>query len=216
MTEDGSLSYCAREAVGVFPDADSLEAAVQTLKGAGFDRAAISVLANDRAVIERIGHPYRSTSEAADDPEAPQATFVSRVSRTEGAAAAVGVPFQIGGFAGAAAVVAADGTLAAAIAMTILGGAVGAGLGALLALAVARQHAKTVKRQLEQGGLVLWVTTPDTESEARALAALRKCGATSVHLHAIERKYGPKDHPLADAQLDPLLLERDPGSSRGK
>lgn len=56
--------------------------------------------------------------------------------------ATVGVPFQIGGFAGAAAVVAAGGTLAAAIAAMILSGAVTGGLGALLALAVARHHAQ--------------------------------------------------------------------------
>lgn len=149
-------------------------------------------------------------AEAADDPRAPQGAAISSHSRAEIEAAAIGLPFQIGGFAGAYAVVAAGGALAAAIAATILGGVVGGGLGALLALAVARHHADRVREQLANGGLVLWVRTPDEASERRALAILEKCGATSVHLHAIEREWGVKDTLLHDAQFDPLLLERDP------
>jgi hypothetical protein len=108
-------------------------------------------------------------------------------------------------FAGAWAVVVAGSTLAATIAAAILGGAVGAGLGALLAHAVARHHADQVHEQLAQGGLVLWVSTPDEAAEARALASLQKCGAGSVHIHAVQRQWGPKDRPLGEAQLDPFL-----------
>jgi VIT1/CCC1 family predicted Fe2+/Mn2+ transporter len=214
MTEKGigtaTWTYRARETVGVFADPDALEAAVDALERAGFDRAAISVLASEETVRERVGHLYRSAAEAADDSRAPQAAFVSRHSRVEGKAAAVGIPFQIGGFAGAYAVVAGGGTLAAAIAATILGGAVAGGLGALLAHAVARHHAERVREQLARGGLVLWVGTPDAEAEKRALEVLQKCGASAVHVHTIEREWGVKDRPLQDAQLDPLLLERDP------
>ena len=120
------------------------------------------------------------------------------------------VPFQIGGFAGAAAVVAAGGTLAAAIAAMILSGAVGGGLGALIALAVARRHADRVREQVAAGGLVLWAATPDEAAQKRAVAILQKCGAASVHIHTVERPWGLADQPLHDAQLDPLLLERDP------
>jgi VIT1/CCC1 family predicted Fe2+/Mn2+ transporter len=197
--------YRAREAVGVFADPDALEAAVDELEIAGFDRAGISILASDQKVMERVGHLYRSAAEAAGDPRAPQGAFISRHSRSEGEAAFVGIPFYVGGFAGAWAMVVAGSTLAAAIAATILGGAVGAGLGALLAHAVARHHADRVHEQLEQGGLVLWVSTPDEAAERRALAALQKCGAASVHIHTVQRQWGPKDRPLGDAQLDPFL-----------
>jgi VIT1/CCC1 family predicted Fe2+/Mn2+ transporter len=201
MTDGGigtaTWTYRAREAVGVFADPDALEAAVDALGRAGFDRAAISVLASEETVRERVGHLYRSAAEAADDARAPQAAFVSRHSRVEGEAAAVGIPFQIGGFAGAWAVVAAGGTLAAVIAATILGGAVAGGLGALLAHAVARRHAELVREQLARGGLVLWVGTHDAAVEKRALEVLQKCGASAVHVHTIERA---------------LLLEREPES----
>jgi hypothetical protein len=106
--------------------------------------------------------------------------------------------------------VASGGTPAAAIAATILGSAIGGGLGTLLALAVARRHVESIRQQLAQGGLVLWVSTPDEAAENRALAVLRRCGASSVHVHAVEREWGSKDRPLAETQLDPLLLERDP------
>ncbi len=211
-TDDGTWKYRAREAVGVFPGPDALEVAVNELEIAGFDRAAISVLASDAKVKERVGHLYRSVADTTDDPEAPASAFVSPASRIEGEAAAVGIPFQIGGFAGAAAVVAAGGTLAAAIAATILGGAVGGGLGGLLALAVARNHAEAVREQLARGGLVLWVSTPDDAAEKRALAVLQRCGASRIHVHTVERKWGPRDRPLHDTQFDPLLdRDRKPG-----
>ena len=207
---NGTWTYRAREAVGVLADPDKLESAVEVLEETGFDRAAISILASDAAVKERLGHLYRSAAEAADDPQAPQAAFVSRHSRAELAAAAVGIPFQIGGFAEAWAVVATGGALAAAIAAKILGGAVAGGLGTLLAHAVARHHTEHVSEQLARGGLVLWVRTPDEAAAKRALAVLQKCGASAAHFHTIQREWGVKDRPLQDAQLDPLLLERDP------
>lgn len=206
----GTVTYRAREAVGVFADPDALEAAVDELELSGFDRAAISVLATDHKVRQRVGHLYATVAEAADDPRAPEAAFVSRHDRAEGEAAAIGIPFQIGGFAGASAMVAAGGTLAAAIAATILGGVVGGGLGALLALAVERSRANRVREELAQGGLLLWVGTPDAAADQRATAILEKHGATSVHIHTIERQWGPEDSPLHGVQVDPLLFEPDP------
>lgn len=121
----------------------------------------------------------------------------------------VPVPFLIGGLAGAAAVVASGGALAAAIAGTILAGGAGAGLGALLAGAVAHRHARRVEEQLAQGDLVLWVGIADEDAAKRAMAVLEKASARDVHVHAIERQWGPQDRPLSDARVDPFL-HRDP------
>jgi hypothetical protein len=204
-----SWTYRAREAVGVFTDPDALEEAVNQLEVAGFDRATISVLGSDKAIKERVGHLYRSVAEIEDDGRVPETAFASKEARAEGETAAVAVPFYVGGLAGAAAVVATGGALAAAIAGTIIGGAAGAGLGALLALSVARHHAKRIEGQLGQGGLILWIGVSDQDAEKRAVAVLEKNGAKHVHVHEIERNWGPKDRPLSDAQLDPLLFERD-------
>jgi len=89
--------------------------------------------------------------------------------------------------------------------VTIAGGALGAGLGALLLIAVARHHAEHVKQQLARGGMVLWVRTPDPLAEKRVMAVLNQCGARLVHIHEVKRDWGIKDVPLHDVQPDPFL-----------
>ena len=118
---------------------------------------------------------------------------------------AIAFPAGIGGFTGAWAVAAAGGALVTAIGMTVLGGAVGAGLGALLFYAVASHHAVDIESQLAAGGLVLWVSTPDEAAEQRALEVLRRCGGMSVHAHTIDREWGVANSPLHDVQPDPFL-----------
>ena len=208
MGDNGTVRYSVREVVGVFSTAIALETAVEQLELAGVTRAAISVLGVDAPRSGRIDALYRSAKVIADDPTARRAAFVSPESRTEGEALAISFPLLIGGFGGAWAVAAAGGALVTAIGATILGGAVGAGLGGLLFLAVARHHAAYIRTQLARGGLVLWVSTPDDAAEQCALDVLQRCGGMSVHTHTIEREWGMADRPLHDVQFDPLL-ERD-------
>jgi hypothetical protein len=82
--DDGTRTYRTREAVVVFSDPHALEAAVDELEISGFDRAAVSVLATDEKIKERVGRLYRSATEAADAGRAPQAAFVSTDSRAKG------------------------------------------------------------------------------------------------------------------------------------
>lgn len=192
-----------KEAVGVFRDPDALEAAIDELEVSGFDRAALSVLATDAKATDQVARFYRTIKEVEDSGRAPRGSFVSRDSRTEGEAAAVGIPLYVGGFAGAAAVAASGGALALAIAVAIGGGAIGAGFGAILAAAIARHHAEGVREQLDKGGLVLWVSVPDSDAEQRAVAILNKMGAQDVHVHQIKREWAEVRMP----QFDPLLFE---------
>lgn len=202
------MRYDAREVVGVFPTASALGTAVEQLEIAGVDRAAISVLGVDPKRSGQIDTLYRSAEAIEDDPAARQAAFVSQESQTEGKAFAISLPFGIGGFTGAWAVAASGGALAATIGATVLGGAVGAGLGVLLVRAVARHHAEDIQSQLARGGLVLWVSTPNDAAEQRALDVLGRCGGRSVHAHSVTREWGIADVPLHDVQPDPFL-ERD-------
>ena len=209
--DDGTMTYPAREAVGVFDTPDALEAAVDELEISGFDRAAISVLASDATVRDRLGKLYGSVGEIVDDPRAPLAAFVSKDSRMEGQAATVGAPMFIGGIAGGLAVVASGGALVAAFAGAIALGAVGAGIGGLLARVIAHRHLDRVWEQLAQGGLVLWVGVRDEAAGARALEILSKAGARDAHLHEIQREWTPEDRPFALGQPDPFL-EGDPAA----
>ncbi len=205
---DGTMHYTAREAVGVFPTSVALETAVDELEKVGVSRAAISVLGAGATRSDRLQSLYRSAQQTADDPAAQRAAFVSSDAQTEGKAIAIAFPFLLGGFGGAWAVAAGGGVLAVAIGATLTGGVVAAGIGALLLRAVAKHHADSIHQQLAQGGLVLWVSTPDAAAEQRALNVLRRCGGDSVHAHAIERTWGAADRPMHDVQPDPFL-ERD-------
>ena len=196
-----------KEAVGVFRDDKALEAAVDELEVAGFDRAAMSVLATDAQAKEQVERFYHTVKDIEDNSRAPYNAFVSRDSRIEGEAAAVGLPIYVGGCAGAAAVAAMGGALALAIAAAIVGGAAGAGLGAIFAAAIARPHAADVQEQLDKGGLVLWVNVPNVEAEKRAVTVLNKMGAKDVHVHSIKHDWGPLPSTLP--QADPFLLEGD-------
>jgi len=211
---DGTISYPPREAVGVFANPEALEAAVDELEVSGFDRAAISVLASDEKVKERIGHLYRTVGEAEDDRRAPQTGFVSKDSLAEGEAAVVALPLYIGGTAGVIAVVASGGALAATIAGAVAGSAAGAGVGALLAHTIARRHTDHVLEQLAQGGMVLWVIVLDDNAEKRALEILTKAGARDVHVHQIKREWTLKDRPFSDVQPDPFLEREGKGTAR--
>jgi hypothetical protein len=203
--DDGTVTYAAREAVGVFDNAEVLEAAVDRLETSGFDRAEISVLASDKTVRDRLGRLYGSVAEIVDDPRAPRAAFASKDSRVEGEAAAVGAPMFIGGIAGGLAVVASGGAVALAFAAAIGLGAVGAGVGGLLARVIAQRHIDHVWEQLAQGGLVLWVGLRDDAAGARALGILIDAGARDAHIHEIEREWTLKDRPFALGQPDPFL-----------
>ena len=113
ISDDGTAGYAHREAAGVFDNADALEAAVDELEISGFNRAAISVLARDKTVKDRLGL-YRLVPEIVKAPRALLAAFVSKDPRVEGEAATVGVRLFIGGIAGGLAVVACGGAFAAA------------------------------------------------------------------------------------------------------
>lgn len=214
VSEEGQMNKVpeyntsVKEAVGVFSDSKALEAAVDELEVSGFDRAAVSVLATDTNATELVERFYRTVRDIEDSGRAPSSAFVSSDSRTEGEAAVVAAPLYVGGFAGAAAVAATGGALALAIAAAIAGGVAGAGLGAILAAAISRHHAAGVRKQLDKGGLVLWVNIPNSDAEQRAVAVLNKMGARDVHVHQIKHEWG--NIPSTVAQADPFLLEGDP------
>lgn len=201
--------YMASEAVGVFPDASSLNEAVAQLGIAGFDRASISVLGVDAKHPGHDAGPHRTPSEIADDPATKLTAFVSQGSRDAAQGMTIAIPLEVGAFGAAWAVAAAGSAILVAISATVVGGVVGAGVGALLYYAVARRHAAAIQSQLATGGLILWVNTPDKSAEARALGVLTSCGGAFVHVHRIERTWGVANIPLHGVQPDPFL-EHDP------
>lgn len=137
--------YLASEAVGVFPDASSLNEAVAQLCVAGFARASISILGVNAKHPGSGAGPHRTPADIADDPATNLAAFVSQGSWDAARCMAIAIPLEVGAFRAAWAVAAVGSAILVAISATVVGGAVGAGVGALLYHAVARRHAVAIQ-----------------------------------------------------------------------
>tara|TARA_R110002167_G_scaffold160884_2_gene357040 strand:- start:352 stop:897 length:546 start_codon:yes stop_codon:yes gene_type:complete len=174
-----------REAVGVFNDADTMQAAIDELLSAGFDRAELSLLAGEPAVREKLGHMYVRVEEVEDDPKVARTAYVSPESLGDAEGAVIGGLLYVGAVTAAGAVVASGGALAAAITAAAAAGATGGLIGAVLAGFIADHHADYVATQLERGGLLLWVNLRDDEHMERAIDILSRNSAHDVHVHTI-------------------------------
>lgn len=180
-----NVTRTVREAVAVFSSGKDLEDAVNELEGAGFDRAMISLLADEFTVEEKLGHRYKRVEELEDSPDAPRDAFVSTESMGGLEGALIGGLTYIGAVAAAGAVVASGGVLGAAIGAAAMAGGAGAVIGSLLAKFVEEGHAIYLQEQIDRGGLLLWVRTVDAAHEKRAMEILLRNGAKHVHIHDI-------------------------------
>jgi hypothetical protein len=194
-----------REAVGVFHDWSSLQAAVDELQVSGFNRAEISLLAGAHAVEQKLGHLYQKVSELEDDPKVPKVAYVGRDSMVEARVGVIGGLAYVGALAAVGAIVASGGTFAAAIIGAVAAGGGGGLIGTLASRWLGRDRAKELQAQLDKGGLLLWVRVRDVEHEGRAVDILGKHSADDVHVHDMPGSADPESDPLAGFQPDPFL-----------
>jgi hypothetical protein len=174
-----------REVVGIFKCAEDLQSAIDELLSTGFDRAELSLLASESAVQKKLGHRYRKVSTLADAPEVPRVAYVSTEAIGDAEGGLVGGLMFVGALSAAGAIVASGGTLAAAITATLLAGGTGTVIGAILAKWLGDHHAEYLQKQVDCGGLLLWVGTRDAQDEKRAIEILEKHSGESVHAHAL-------------------------------
>jgi hypothetical protein len=178
------------EAVGVFDDAATLQAAIDELLSSGFDRAEVSLLASEATVREKLGHAFEKVAELEDDQSVPRSAYVSTESRGDAEGGLIGGLVYVGAVAAAGAVVASGGTLAATIAAAAALGGAGGLIGSVLAKLIGDHHARYIQEQLDRGGLLLWVRTRDRAHERRAKDILSKHSAHDVHVHALAATSG--------------------------
>jgi hypothetical protein len=176
-----------REAVAVFDDVSDLDAAVEELRQAGFERGAISLLATEDAVQKKLGHRYERVEELEDEPDAPRVTYRTPAALGESEDVLIGSLTYLPAVVAAGTVVASAGIVAAAVTGTALAGAL---IGTVLARWIDKQHAEHLQEQLDRGGLLLWVRTPDQAAERRALEILTRHSAHDVHIHELPVKNG--------------------------
>lgn len=171
-----------REAVAVMEDVDSLEAAVDELRQAGFSADSISLLAGHATVERKLGRMYERVEDLEDDPTAPRTAFVSNRAVERREEVVIGSMTTLPTLIAAGTVVASAGAVAAAIAGTAVTGAL---IGKVLASWMDKRHATWLEEQLERGGILLWVRTANDTEERLALEILGRYAAHDIHLHEI-------------------------------
>ena len=184
MTTD-TQNATVREAVGVFADAESLQAAIDDLLSSGFDRAALSLLAAESTVEKKLGHKYQRIPALEDDPGVPRCAYISTESLGDAEGGLIGGLMYVGAVATAGAVVASGGALALVLASAAIAGGAGGLFGALLAERLGAHRAHHIQDQLDRGGLLLWVRTWTPEEETRATDILRRHSGADVHTHTL-------------------------------
>lgn len=170
-----------REVVGVFGSLDALQSAIDDLLNSGFDRAELSLLAEEEAVRAKVGE--KTSRELEDDDNAPRTPYIDGESLNEGKAGIVGVLFYVAAFVGAGAVVVSGGT-----AVSALIGAAGAGfiavmIGLIVAKLIDERQRRWTQAQIRRGGLILWARVWNDERERIATDVMRRNGGADVHAH---------------------------------
>ncbi len=177
MAETGKL----REAVGVFEDTDALNKAVEELEHTKFAREDISILGTREDIREKFGEPEVRPEAVEDNPEAPRSVPVRPEEKAIGSGAAIAG----GAYLGAVGALLASGA-AVAVPAVLTAAAIGAGGGGLLTKILGDKFNDETEKQIQKGGMVLWVLTRSAETEAAASEILRKHGAKHVHIHESE------------------------------
>ncbi|MGO4910330.1 hypothetical protein ACEN2J_18630 [Pseudorhodobacter sp. W20_MBD10_FR17] len=187
MTKDPKTDHTTYinipEAVGVFDNFETLQAAIYDLMMSGFSRYDISLLGDKEAMKEKLGKSYWQAKDLEDNPDAPRAAFVSEEAIGELEGAVAGGFFFLGSYIAMAAMLTPLSTLAASIAAIAIGGGPAAVVGAVLARRVGQHHKDYYADQIRQGGILLWVRTTDTAKQDLAVKILKGHSGRDVHVH---------------------------------
>ena len=175
-----------RETVGVFDDIKQLQQAADDLAQAGFDQQKeLSLLANEGTVEDKLGHIYSKAEDIDNDPDMPPLAYTTPTPIGNAEGALIGAPMYAAAFGAAGAVIAAGGPITLTISAILGAGGVGAAAGGVIAAMVGKTYSSKLQEELDQGGLLLWVKTPDPQTEKRAKDVLGRHEARLVETHDV-------------------------------
>jgi hypothetical protein len=195
-----------REVAGIFHSRGELDAAVDALLLAGFDRADIDLLADLDEVQKALGPFHVAAEELADIGRVPRRPFIAPDDVTGTTALVMGVLATLGAGAAAYAVVASGGGTMAAAVSALLAAAVAGGIGGLLTIRLFGQdRTKSLESHMAARGLVLWVRVRSPGSEEQAQKILCVHGGRAIRVHEIEIEKRPEEIPLSSLRPDPWL-----------
>lgn len=150
------------EVVGRFSGREPFRAAVNDLRGAGFERSDLSVLDS---------HDSLSAADTADS------------AWKETLAGLAGEVKYLGPLTAAGIILLSAGPIGAVIAGALTAGLGGLALSELLDEIMAKPHAREFARALEGGAVLLWVRADTPQRQQAARDILARCGAADVHVH---------------------------------
>jgi outer membrane lipoprotein SlyB len=172
-----------REVVGVFMCKDDLQNSIRALEGTAFPRQDISVMGN-RSELEKVfGEKTVAPEFAMANPDTPRQAPSRPEEQTIGAAGMIGGTAYVGAMAMALAAGAV--TFPAIISAAVIGGISGGTLGAILSKLLGSRYNRHLEEQVEKGGLLLWVRTPDKDKEEMAMRTMITNNAYNVDIHEI-------------------------------
>ncbi len=173
----------AREAVGVFDNPLEMDAAIAELESTAFPHDSISILANSPDLRKEFGISVVRPEDVEDNPDTPRTVPVHPEEKTVGLAALIGVTVYTAMTAG----VVFFGQAATPVdwIVAIIFGAISGTVIGLAAYLYSRHTKRLRDQQIEAGGIVMWVRTPNEERELIARDILMKHGARDVHVHQV-------------------------------
>ncbi|GJL85398.1 MAG: hypothetical protein DHS20C02_11730 [Micavibrio sp.] len=172
--------HTSKEAVGVFGSEQEFVAAIDELYDSGFTHENMEILADTRTSSYR----FTSIKEVEDDPQVPRSYIVPRKCNSNLREIAITTPICLGVIL-LIAFVAAFGSWPSALIIMITAVATGVvcgGIGIMLARRVDKRHGAYIQRQIDLGGLPLWVHLKNRNSEEKALEVLKHHHARDVHV----------------------------------
>lgn len=173
------------EVVGVFQSKEALRDAMSELQQNGFMRHELGFLADEKTVREKLGTDYQSIHDLKHDPRTPRADFMPDDPIGEAEAAMVGIPLYVAAVTATTAVVASGGTVLAAL-LAAVGAGAGAGIiGGYFSAKLMKHQDEYFQKQIDKGGMLIWVNVANEAKERLASDILRKHGATEVQTHQI-------------------------------
>jgi hypothetical protein len=195
-----------REVAAIFHSHAALEAAVQDLLLAGFDRADIDRLGDLDELIKRVGPVYVAHEELADIAQAPRQPVITREDISSTLVVVVGIVASFAGVITALVVVAFDGRTTTAVVGALLAALAAGGIAALLTRRKLKPPQSTALEPLVAAhGIVLWVRARTQDREDTAQQILHQHGGQAIRTHEIEIEKLAEEIPLSSLRPDPWL-----------
>jgi len=174
-----------REAVGIFFESKHLHEAVDELVSVGFDFADLGLLAGQYTVKQRLGDFYNQINESADSDAGPSTAFVANESMGDTVHAFLGTLFFAGTTAASGAVVASAAVLGGSLLPAVAGAAALGAIGGALSLIIHQSDAEHLEEQVDEGHLLLFVRTQDSDEETKAVEILSRHGAYEARIYEV-------------------------------